>query len=58
MRGRFIAGITAGTIIGVTAGVMMSPNVDRNTKRKLRKSGRYMMEMAEDAYNGMRHMMR
>lgn len=58
MRGKFVAGVTAGAMIGVAAGMMMSPSIDRSTKRKIRRSGRYMMEMAEDAYHSMKHMMR
>lgn len=58
MTGKFIAGVTAGTIIGITAGVMMSPEMDRNTKRRLRRSGRYMMEAAGEAFHDIRYMMR
>lgn len=58
MGGKFIAGVTAGTIIGIAAGVMMSPEMDKNTKRRIRRSGRYMMEAAGEALYDIRHMMR
>lgn len=58
MRGRFITGITAGTLIGVAAGMIMSPQVDRSTRRRIRRSGRYMRDMAEDVYDGMVHILK
>lgn len=57
MRGRFIIGMTAGTIMGLAAGMMM-PDMDRGTRRRMRRTGRYMRDMAEGAYDGMRNMMK
>lgn len=57
MRGRFIIGMTAGTIMGIAAGMLM-PEMDRGTRRRVRRTGRYMRDMAEDAYDGMRNMMK
>lgn len=58
MRGRFVSGITTGVILGAAASMMRMPQMDRNTKRRIRKSGRYVKDFAEDAMDGMRNMMR
>ena len=50
MRMSFIKGITAGALIGATAGMIIAPQLDRSTKRRIRKSGRMMANAAEDMY--------
>ena len=55
MENRFFRGIAAGTIIGAAAGMLIVPQMDRTTRSKLKKSGRMMMNVAEDALDGMRH---
>ena len=54
MRGRFISTITTGAIIGVVAGAMLVPNMDRSTKRRVRKTGKMVKNMAEDMYDSMK----
>lgn len=50
---KFLVGMTAGAIIGSTVGTMM--NMDRSTKRKIRKFGKNAMCMADDMYSHMKH---
>lgn len=54
MVGRFAKGITAGAVIGIAAGVLIMPQMDRGTKRRLRKTGKMVKSTAEDVYDGMR----
>lgn len=58
MQGRFITGITTGAIIGAAAGMIIAPNLDRNTKRMLKRSGKYVKNVAEDAFDNVRNMAR
>ena len=55
MENRFFRGIAAGTIIGAAAGMLLFPQMDRNTRGKLKKSSRMMKNVAEEALDGMRH---
>jgi len=54
MHNKFISTIAAGAIIGVAAGVMLIPNMDRNTRRRAKKTGRIVMNMAEGMYENMK----
>lgn len=45
MRG-FVKGLTAGAIIGATAGMMMIPEMDRKTRKKIMRSRKYAMNKA------------
>jgi len=54
MRGKFISTITAGAIIGVAAGAMLIPNMDRNTKRRVKKTGKMVRNMAEGMYDNVK----
>ncbi len=58
MRNSFITGVTTGAIIGTAIGMMAMPQVDRSTKRRMRKSGKVMKNMAEDMYDNMVKWMR
>ncbi len=51
--GRFIKGVAAGVLIGVAAEMMMLPNCDRRTRRRMRRAGDRMRSMMEDTYDGM-----
>ncbi|SFC27532.1 YtxH domain-containing protein [Clostridium uliginosum] len=53
--GKFTRGVAAGAIIGATVGMMVMPQLDRRTKRSMRKAGMKMRNMAEDTYDGMMH---
>ncbi len=54
MHSRFISTITAGAIIGVAAGVMLIPNMDRSTRRRAKKTGKMVMNMAEGMYDNVK----
>jgi len=54
MRGKFISTITAGAIIGVAASAMLIPNMDRGTKRRVKKTGKMVRNMAEDMYDNVK----
>ncbi|MBU3143431.1 YtxH domain-containing protein [Clostridium sp. CF012] len=54
MRGKFISTITTGAIIGVVAASMLAPNMDRSTKRRVRKTGKMVKNMAEDMYDSVK----
>ncbi|MBZ9636566.1 YtxH domain-containing protein [Clostridium sp. FP1] len=54
MRGKLISTITTGAIIGVVAGAMIAPNMDRSTKRRVRKTGKMVKNMAEDMYDSVK----
>lgn len=45
MKG-FVKGLTAGAIIGATAGMMMLPEMDRKTRKKLMRSRKSAMNKA------------
>ena len=54
MQNKFISTITVGAIIGVAAGMMLIPNMDRSTRRRAKKTGKMVMNMAGDVYDSMR----
>lgn len=51
MNGKFVRGITTGAIIGVTAGMMMAPQMSRGTRKRLRRNGRNVLNTAEEVYD-------
>ncbi|MBU3158298.1 YtxH domain-containing protein [Clostridium frigoris] len=54
MQNKFISTITAGAIIGVAAGMMLIPNMDRSTRRRAKKTGKMVMNIAGDMYDNMK----
>lgn len=50
MQSKFISTITTGAIIGVVASAMLIPNMDRSTKRRVKRTGKMVMGMAEDMF--------
>lgn len=46
----YIKGITTGAIIGAAAGMLIAPQLNRNTRKRLRRSGDMMMGMMGDIY--------
>jgi len=54
MHSKFMSTMTAGAIIGVVAGAMLIPNMDRNTRRRAKKTGRMVMNIAGDMYDSMK----
>jgi gas vesicle protein len=53
MRGKLISTITAGAIIGI-AGAMLMPNMDRSTKRRVKRTGKMVKNMAEGMYDNVK----
>jgi gas vesicle protein len=58
MRGKFLSGITTGAIIGAAAGMMFMPEMDRGTKRRIRKSAYSVRNIAGDVFDNMRGWMK
>ncbi|SKA83871.1 YtxH-like protein [Clostridium sp. USBA 49] len=54
----FMKSASAGVMIGAVAGMLIAPQLNRNTRKKLRKSGDMMMGMVEDVYDGVIRKMR
>ena len=54
MHNKFISTIAAGAIIGVAAGVMLIPNMDRSTRKRAKKTGKIVMNMAGDMYDSVK----
>ena len=51
---KFISTITTGAIIGVVASAMLAPNMDRSTRRRVRKSGKMVRNMAGDIFDSVK----
>ncbi len=51
--GNFTKGIVAGALISTAVGIMVMPNLDRRTQRKMKKAGIKMRDMAEETYESM-----
>ncbi|MCY6370952.1 YtxH domain-containing protein [Clostridium ganghwense] len=58
MKAKFIRGMTTGAIIGVTAGMLLVPQMNRSTRKRLRRGSRNMLNTAEDAYDTFMNWMR
>ena len=56
--GRFIKGMAAGVLIGVAVEMMILPNCDRRTRRRMKRAGEKMRSMMEDTYDGMQNFIR
>ena len=54
MRGKLISTVTIGAVIGMAASTMLMPNMDRNTKRRMRRTGKMVKNMAEDIYDNVK----
>lgn len=54
MTGRFIKGMAAGLMVGAAAGMMLLPEMDRGTKRKIKRTARVVKDVAGDAYDNMK----
>ncbi|MCB2289494.1 YtxH domain-containing protein [Clostridium sp. CS001] len=54
MHRKFISPMAAGAVIGVVAATMLMPNMDRGTKRRVKKTGKRVMSMAGDMYDNMK----
>ena len=58
MRARYLKGVTTGMMIGFAAGMMLIPEADRSTRKKMRKSARMVRNTAEDIYDYMKNIVR
>jgi gas vesicle protein len=47
----FVKGITTGAIIGAAAGMLMAPQMNKNTRRRLRRSGDMLMGIMGEVYD-------
>lgn len=54
----FVKGITTGAIIGAAAGMLMAPQMNKNTRRRLRRSGDMLMGIMGDVYDDVARKMR
>lgn len=54
----FIKGMTTGALIGATVGMLVAPQMNRNTRKRLRRSGDMMMGIMGDVYDDMMRKMR
>lgn len=54
MRGKFITG----AIVGAAVGMMLMPEMDRSTKRKIKRTSKNIMNTAEGMYDGMMNWMK
>lgn len=54
MYGKFIKGVTTGAVIGAVASVMLIPEFDRDTKRRIRRSRKMISGAAGDIYDNIR----
>lgn len=51
--GRMIRGLAVGAMVGAAVGIMAFPELDRKTRRSIKRTQRKMMGMAGDAYDNM-----
>ena len=56
--GKYINGITTGAFVGATIGMMIAPQLDRNTRKRLKRTGKRMASMAGDLYENVIKMSR
>jgi gas vesicle protein len=54
MRGKLISTMTVGAVIGIAASAMLMPNMDRNTRRRVKKTGKMVRNMAEGMYDNVK----
>lgn len=55
--GKFIKGVTTGVVIGTIGGMLLLPEMDRNTRRRINKSKKFIKNSAEGLYSGIKDMM-
>lgn len=48
MRGKFLTG----ALIGAAVGMMMMPGLDRNTRRRIKRTAKIVRHAAGDMYEG------
>lgn len=50
MKAGFIKGLAAGTIVGVATSMVILPNMDMRTQKRMKKSYRDLKDSAEGVY--------
>lgn len=50
--------MASGLMIGAAAGMLIVPQLDRGTKRKIRRTGKMMRNSASDMYDNIRGWMK
>lgn len=58
MEGKFLSGMATGALLGAAAGMMIMPQMDRRTKRRITRAGKSMVGSMADAWDGMKDMRR
>ncbi|QAT41158.1 YtxH domain-containing protein [Clostridium sp. JN-9] len=58
MQSRFFRGMTTGAMLGFAASMLVVPQLDRGTKKKLKRTARIVRSTAGDAYCNMKDWMR
>lgn len=48
---KLMTGLATGAIVGAAVGMVVLPQLDRKTQKKMRKAGRLIMSAAEDTYD-------
>lgn len=54
MRGRFFSGLAAGALLGAAAGMMMMPQMNYRTRRRMKRAGKRLGHMTQDLMDNMR----
>lgn len=54
LKGRFLRGMAAGALVGAAAGIFLSPQMDRRTRRRIQRTGRKMMDFTNDIFGDIR----
>lgn len=54
MTGRFVGGLTAGLLIGTAASIVMFPQMDFRTRRKINRTSRRLVNSAGNIINDLR----
>ncbi len=58
MARSFMSGMTTGAIIGAAVGIMLMPEMDKDTKKKIKRIDSMILNAAGGIYNTMRKMNR
>lgn len=58
MKVGMFKGVATGALIGAAATIMMMPQMDHRTRRRVNRAGRRMMHRASDMIGDMRDYMR
>ncbi|MGL4569945.1 MAG: hypothetical protein ACRCVJ_02630 [Clostridium sp.] len=56
--GKLIKGMAAGALIGTAVGMAILPQLDRRTRKSMKRTGRKIAHVAGDTYDHMMTMMK